>query len=104
MFEYESNSQTTYKVVFYKNDEKAKEVLKTNASALSDWGFAPRDLAFFKGNQCWFYSSGDIYLACILHANEEDLDFLEAHGLANRADAKKHTDNYYDAFDEIIEK
>ena len=50
---------TSYKVVFYRTDEDAKEVLKY-VFKISDWSCPenPQDLAFFKGNKCWFYSVG----------------------------------------------
>ena len=48
---------TSYKVVFYRTDEDAKEVLK-HVFKISDWSCPenPQDLAFFKGNKCWFYT------------------------------------------------
>ena len=44
---------TTYKIVFYRNSEKAKGILK-NVEGISQWTSPsyPEDLAFFKGNQC----------------------------------------------------
>ena len=94
---------TTYKIVFYKNQEEAKAILK-EVNCLSDWsGRYPEDLAFFKGNQCWFYSVGHEMIAAIIHADKNDIDFLEANGLAKRKNAFIPDDNYFDAYDELIE-
>ena len=94
---------TTYKIVFYKTCEEAKKVLR-EVDGLSDWsGPNPEDLAFFKGNQCWFYSVGHERIAAIIHANSLDVDFLESHDLANGAHAFVPKDDYFDAYDECIE-
>ncbi len=94
---------TTYKIVFYKNCEEAKSILK-EVDCLSAWsGGNPEDLAFFKGNQCWFYSVGHEKIAAIIHADENDLVFLEEKGLAKRENAFVAQDDYFDAYDEIIE-
>ena len=76
---------TTYKVVFYRNCAEAKEILK-RVNCLSAWSCPsyPQDLAFFKGNQCWAYSVGHETMGAIIHADEEDLDFVERLGLAKR--------------------
>ena len=94
---------TTYKIVFYKNSEEAKAILK-EVDCLSDWsGGYPEDLAFFKGNQCWFYSVGHEKIAAIIHADENDIVFLESRGLAKRENAFVPDDNYFDAYNESIE-
>lgn len=94
---------TTYKIVFYKNHEEAKSILK-EVDCLSHWsGGYPEDLAFFKGNQCWFYSVGHEMIAAIIHADENDIDFLESRGLAKRENAFIPDDNYFDAYNEVIE-
>ena len=97
------SANSTYKIIFYKNELPAKEILKQNSS-LSDWSRpnGPEDLAFFKGNKCWFYSVGHESIAAIIHADEEDLDFLETHMLAKKKNAFTSKDNYFDAYDEII--
>lgn len=94
---------TTYKIVFYKNDEKAKEILK-KVSCISQWAGPshPQDLAFFMGNKCWFYSVGHEKIAAIIHATKEDLEFLEQKGLALQINAYKAKDNYFDSYDEKI--
>lgn len=93
---------TTYKVVFYKNNPLAKSVL-SRAYCLSDWTAPqnPQDLAFFKGNQCWFYSVGHEKIAAIIRADEEDLCFVEANGLAKKSSAQKFTD-YFLCYDEKL--
>lgn len=97
------SKNSSYKVVFYKNDERAKQLLK-ECNCLSDWSrpVNPEDLAFFKGNKCWFYSVGHEKIAAIIRADKEDLDFVESTGLASRSKAKIR-DDYFDAYDEEIE-
>lgn len=94
---------TTYKIVFYRNTAEAKEILK-RVTCLSDWSSPsyPQDLAFFKGNQCWFYSVGHEKIGAIIHATDKDLDFVEANGLAMRDSAYKPQSNYFDSYDEIL--
>lgn len=94
---------TTYKIIFYKTCEAAKEILK-KVSSLSTWSRPsfPEDLAFFKGNQCWFYSVGHEKMGAFIHTTDEDFDFVEKMGLGSRADALVPIDNYYDAYDEIL--
>ncbi len=94
---------TTYKVIFYRNDMKAKDILK-KVSRLDAWsrpGY-PEDLAFFKGNQCWFYSVGHERIAAIIHATEKDIDFLQERGLAKKEEAFLPEDNYYEQYDEEL--
>ena len=70
---------------------------------MNSWcGSNPEDLAFFKGNQCWFYSVGHEWIAGIIHADEEDIAFVESLGLA-RAESAIPEDAYYDLYDEILE-
>lgn len=92
---------TTYKIVFYKTAIEAKEILK-KTYCLSDWSRPenPEDLAFFKGNQCWFYSVGHEKIAAIIHANENDVNFLINKGLASKDAAFVPQNDYFDAFDE----
>ena len=94
---------TTYKVVFYKNDSRAKEIIK-QVSRMSEWScpLYPQDLAFFKGNQCWFYSVGHEKIAAIIHASEKDIDFVERKGLSDRKDAYTEEGHFFDSFDEIL--
>lgn len=96
---------TTYKVVFYNNSPEAKEILK-QVTKLSDWSCPtyPQDLAFFKENQCWFYSVGHEKIAAIVHATEKDINFVESQKLALRENVYEPTDNYFDAYDENLEK
>lgn len=94
---------TSYKIVFYKNDEKAKEILKT-VSNLSAWSRPqyPEDLAFFKGNKCWFYSVGHERIAAVIRATEEDINFLQEKGLAQKEKAYLPENNYFDEYDEAF--
>lgn len=94
---------STYKVIFYKTNTEAKKVLQ-EVSCLSDWTSPslPEDLAFFKGNQCWFYSVGHEKIGAFLHATDEDLDFIESKGLASRERAFVPQDDYYNAYDEAL--
>jgi hypothetical protein len=96
--------KSTYRVVFYKTHPKAKDILK-RVSRLSEWSSPhnPQDLAFFKGNQCWFYSVGHEKIAAIIHANEKDLDFVETYGLATRQNAFVPKNDYFDCYNETLE-
>lgn len=95
---------TSYKVVFYRTDEDAKEVLK-HVFKLSDWSCPenPQDLAFFKGNKCWFYSVGHEKIAGIIRAYDEDVDFVVKCGLADYSDVEPFNPHYC-VFDEEIVK
>ena len=94
-------NNTSYKVVFYRNTNEAKEILK-QVNCLSDWSYpAPQDLAFFKGEDCWFYSVGHEKIGAIIGATQCDFDFLELNNLAKRSDAKVVSD-YYEAFNENL--
>ena len=94
---------TTYKIVFYKNCAQAKEILG-KVDCLSAWTrpFYPQDLAFFKGNQCWFYSVGHEKIAQIIHATDEDISFWEENELASREDAYIPRNNWFDTYNEVI--
>lgn len=96
---------TTYKINFYRNTPEAKAVLK-QAYCLSDWSRPsyPQDLAFFRGNQCWFYSVGHEMIGAFIHADAEDINFVVTNGLASSTDTYIPRDSYYDLFDELIEQ
>ena len=97
---------TTYKIIFYRNDLKAKELLK-QVSKLSDWTrpHYPQDLAFFKGNKCWSFSVGHEKIAGIVDATDKDMNFLISNNLVDKDDLDMviDDDGYYDAYDESIE-
>ncbi len=87
---------TTYKIMFYRNDPKAKEILKEKGS-VSEWAWgSPEDLAFFKGSTCWFCSTGHEGFATVIHADEEDLAFLEKRGLVFRLSQSSEEMEWYD--------
>ena len=98
------SQNSTYKVVFYKNVSEAKTILKI-VSGIGDWSSPsyPEDLAFFKGNKCWFYSVGHENMAAFINPTKEDLDFLEMKGLADRVNVVTHDSNYYSSYDEELE-
>ena len=83
----------------------AKDILK-EVNSLSEWSRPsyPQDLAFFKGNKCWFFSVGHENIAGIVHVTKEDIAFLEANGLADGKKALPNDDDYFDQYDELIEK
>jgi len=95
---------TTYKIVFYRNDAKAKEILK-RVERMSQWTRPshPQDLAFFKGNECWFYSVGHEKMACIINPTDKDIEFLETNGLAEGKDVKYSKRPYFVQYNEVIE-
>lgn len=94
---------TSYKVVFYRNCDQAKEILK-KVDCVSGWTRPsyPQDLAFFKGNQCWFYSVGHEKIAAVIHAKNEDISFLTEKGLASPEKAFTPQNNFYDTYDEVL--
>ncbi len=96
---------TTYKIVFYRNDQKAKEVLK-RVDYLSQWSCPayPQDLAFFKGNECWFYSVGHEKIAGIINPVDKDIEFLETNGLAEGKDIRYSNQPYFVQYNEEIEE
>lgn len=85
---------TTYKIIFYKNDPEPKEILK-KVNKLSEWSSPayPQDLAFFKGNICWFYSVGHEKIGGIINATDEDIDFVLSKLLAFSSDVFEQRDN-----------
>lgn len=98
---YTPNSQ--YRIIFYKTSEAAKAILR-GVNRISDWSSPthPQDLAFFKGNQCWFYSVGHENISAFMRATEQDMDFLERNNLGCRYDALE-MNNFYRQFDEDLE-
>ena len=94
---------TTYKIVFYRNDNKAKEILK-RVSCMSAWSCPsyPQDLAFFKGNQCWFYSVGHERIAAIIHATKKDILFVTEKGLARAENVRPVKEDEFRNYDEIL--
>lgn len=96
--------QTTYKIVFYRNDTGAMRVLK-RVNKLSDWSSPgyPQDLAFFKGNQCWFYSVGHEKIAAIIHADDQDIAFVEMNKIASREAARTRQESYFDLYNEELD-
>ncbi len=74
---------TTYKVNFYKTDERAKEILK-EMNCLSDWSRPsnPEDLAFFIKNECWFFSVGHEKIGAIICPNNTDFEFFKKNNLS----------------------
>ena len=97
--EYSDTTNTTYKYAFYRNTEEAKSILK-RVNSLTDWKRGnPQDLAFFRGDQCWFLSDGSECVAGIIHPDKEDIEFLISKGLSKKEYVYKyHT--LYDAYDE----
>lgn len=100
-------ANTIYRVIFYRAEEAAKEVLK-RVSSISDWcrPAYPQDLAFFKGNICWFASTAHEHDAMVLHATPEDIAFLISNGLAKQENVKEMTEAqfaYYTQYNEQLE-
>lgn len=95
---------STYKIVFYRTDPAAKEILK-EVDHLSAWSCPsyPEDLSFFIGNQCWAYSVGHENIQGIIHANKQDIEFAVSHGLADYSDVRPYYSGY-DSYDEVLVK
>ena len=93
---------TTYKINFYHCCDESKIFLH-EFDKLSDWS-RPRnaeDLAFFKNNQCWFYSVGHEKIAAFLHATSRDMQFIKEHALLDSPRLCPY-DRYYDAYNEEL--
>ncbi len=103
-FTFTLDNSTAYQIVFYRCAPEAKEFLK-EVSMLSAWTRPqyPEDLAFFKGNKCWFYSIGHEKIAGFIDATEKDIDFVETQGLARRSSAKDMDCHVFDSYNELIE-
>ena len=99
------SQNSTYKIVFYKTEPDAKEILK-EVDGISAWSRPgmPEDLAFFKKNQCWFYSVGHEHIASMQHIDTDDLAFIESKGLASEKDVLVMPDKFSTLYDEQIEK
>lgn len=97
------SKNTSYRIVFYKNDPAAKKILKNSVRSIDGWTCPdnPQDLAFFDGNICWFYSVGHEGIACVIHANKDDIVFLKNMCLSDQANVEPY-DDYYDAFNEKL--
>lgn len=94
-----------YEIVFYRNDKKAKKILK-RVSCVSEWSrpFNPEDLAFFKKNACWFYSVGHERIAAIIEPTDKDKKFLETNNIPTYKMELTLSDvDYYKKFNEQLE-
>lgn len=94
-----------YKIVFYRNAERAKDILK-RVSCVSEWSrpFNPEDLAFFKKNKCWFYSVGHEKIAAIINPTDSDIIFLNSNNiLLHNMNINLSKIDYYKQFDEQLE-
>ena len=92
-----------YEVSFYRTTPEAKKVLH-RVNALTDWAAPklPQDLAFYRRNCCWFYSSGQENTAAVLHASPRDLAFLAEHRLAD-PDRALPEDRYFELYNEPLD-
>ena len=95
--------EVRYEVAFYRTVPEAKAILQ-GAAALTAWSAPrrPQDLAFFRRNRCWFFSSSARREAALLHASAEDIALLVQLGLADPADVQPE-ERYYDLYDEQLE-
>ena len=82
--EYAYQGEPFLEMIFYRTDEKAKEILK-EVDELRKLSFPnyPEDIVFYSGKKCRFFSVAHEYMGCIIHATEEDIDFLKKHDLYN---------------------
>ena len=95
--------EVRYEVTFYRTAPETKAILQ-GASALADWAAPrrPQDLAFFRRNRCWFFSSSVRREAALLHASAEDIALLVRLGLADPSGVQPE-ERYYDLYDEQLE-
>ena len=100
-FTYSKN--TTYKVIFYKTDTKAMEILN-EVSSLDAWSSPgnPEDLAFFIGNECWFYSVGHEKIAGFVRADCDDIEFMHQNGLLEDGVDVYKLPDYHTEYDEDL--
>ena len=59
---------------------------------------------FSRATSVGFFSVGHENIAGIVHVTKEDIEFLEANGLADGKRACPNDDDYFDQYDELIEK
>lgn len=59
---------------------------------------------FSRATSVGFFSVGHENIAGIVHVTKEDIEFLEANGLANGKNVRIKNNNYFDQYDELIEK
>lgn len=87
---------TKYKVVFYRNTPEAKAVLK-KVESLWSWSRPsyPQDLAFFIGNQCWFYSIAHERIGAIIHASKSDIEFVYGINMALKETTCLPTNDFF---------
>ena len=92
----ELTGRRTVEIIFYKSCEEVKEVLMSVDNIFS-WTRPdmPEDLAFFKGNKCWFYSTAHEELATLVEPSKEDIGFFEKINCFNE---KKIYEVNYNAF------
>lgn len=96
---YTHSINTTYSIIFYKTEPKAKEIIKsikTNAFPFVC------DMAFFIGDKCWFYSVTHESIAVLIDASNDDVQFLSKNLLIDEDKYLDYNDTsgYYDQFDE----
>ena len=98
------SANSTYKIVFYKTHPDAKKVLM-ELDCLSDWSRPnnPEDLAFFRGNNCWFYSVGHEKMAAVIDADSEDIAFLKSKRIIDEKSFVLSQENLIKSFFELIE-
>lgn len=89
---------TTYQVVFYKNAPCAKSVL-LKVRDLLGWKspMFPEDLAFFRGNECWFYSVAHEGVAMVVNPNNEDILFFKQLDVYKEENLTNYAIRYYEA-------
>lgn len=93
---------TTYQVIFYKTDTKTTQILKSS-NALTAWKnpIFPQDLAFFRGNDCWFYSVTHENIFAFINPSEKDIEFLNTIDLYEE---KNHINSAYHYTEDIFSK
>lgn len=99
----EMDPKHTFLVAFYRNDEAAMELLKSVRGLFSWNGIEhPRDLAFFRGNQCWLLSQTTKKIAGLIHADDDDVRFVKNEKLARSMEAFFIHPKAFSEFDEIL--
>lgn len=91
---------TTYQVIFYKTESDAKKVLQ-RVDSIIEWKSPdyPQDLAFFKGNDCWFFSVAHENIAVIINPDESDISFVKHLGLYKNENLIESKTKYFEFFE-----
>lgn len=94
---------SVYQYIFYKNNEKAKEILKKiNLINYFNKPTFPENLSFFKENRCRIKTITHEGEGVVLDATDKDVDFFFKLGLSKSDDIQYDETGFYDYCDEEL--